>query len=425
MPLGSPVLDERRARTAPERRLSPRTRVAVALARAAAGVSRRTGLGAGGVIGGRIAAALDPEVLRHLGRDRTVVLVTGTNGKTTTASMLTRVLEPLGPVAANSDGANMPDGVIAALVDRPDAPFAVLEVDENYVAEVAQRLRPACLVLLNLSRDQLDRVGEVRSVERALREAVSGLPGMAVVAGCDDPLAASAALASARPVWVSTGGSWTADALACGRCGRPIHHDGPAWRCRCGLARPRPDWVLAGDRAVDAAGRTVPLELRLPGRANAANATMAVAAAALLGVDPRAAGARLATISEVAGRYRRTTLGGHPVRVLLAKNPAGWRETLPLLEPGSPVVIAVNGREADGRDLSWLWDVPFEVLRGRPVVAAGERSADLAVRLTYADVPHVRCPDPVHAVAGLPPGSVELVANYTAFRQLGRRSGDG
>ncbi|GHE76582.1 UDP-N-acetylmuramyl peptide synthase [Amycolatopsis deserti] len=421
MPLDSPVQAERRARTAPPRR----TRVAVALARAAAAVSRGTGAGAGGVVGGRIAAALDPDVVRHLGRDRTVVLVTGTNGKTTTASMLTRVLEPLGPVAANRDGANMPDGLIAALVDRPDAPFAVLEVDENYVADVAQRLRPACLVLLNLSRDQLDRVGEVRAVERGLRAAVAGLPGTAVVANCDDPLATSAAMASARPVWVSAGGSWTADALACGRCGRPIQHDGPAWRCRCGLARPRPDWVLAGDRAVDSAGRTAPLALQLPGRANAANAAMAVAAAALLGVDPAAAGARLATITEVAGRYRRTTLAGHPVRVLLAKNPAGWRETLPLLGDRSPVVIAVNGREADGRDLSWLWDVPFEVLRGRPVVAAGERSADLAVRLTYAGVPHVRCADPVRAVAGLPPGPVELVANYTAFRQLGQRSGDG
>ncbi|WP_157360537.1 MurT ligase domain-containing protein [Amycolatopsis thermoflava] len=423
MPLGSPVLDERRARTAP--RLPRRTRVAVALGRTAAGGSRRLGLGAGGVVGGRIAAALDPDVLRHLGRHRTVVLVTGTNGKTTTASMLTRILEPLGAVAANRDGANMPDGVITALVDRPDAPLAVLEVDENYVAEVAQRLRPACLVLLNLSRDQLDRVGEVRTVERGLREAIGALPGTAVVANCDDPLATSAATASARPVWVSTGGCWTADALACGRCGRPIHHDGPAWRCRCGLARPRPDWVLAGDQAVDAGGRTVPLELRLPGRANASNAVMAVAAAALLGVDPGAAGARLTTITEVAGRYRRTVLSGHPVRLLLAKNPAGWRETLPLLDDRAPVVIAVNGREADGRDLSWLWDVPFERLRGRPVVAAGERSADLAVRLTYAGVAHLRCPDPVRAVAALDPGPVELVANYTAFRQLAPRSADG
>ncbi|NIH81329.1 Mur ligase family protein [Amycolatopsis viridis] len=424
MRLGSPVLGERRARTAPPHQ-PPRTRLAVALARVAAGASRRLGAGAGGVIGGRVAAALDPDVLRHLGAGRTVVLVTGTNGKTTTALMLSRILAAAGPVAANSDGANMPDGIIAALAQRPDAPLAVLEIDENYVAEVARRLEPACLVLLNLSRDQLDRVGEVRSVERALRQAIAGLPGTAVVANCDDPLATSAAMASARPVWVSAGGSWDEDSRACGRCGQPIDHDGLLWRCGCGLARPRPDWVLTDGAAVGADGRTVPIDLRLPGRANAANATMAVAAAALLGLDPAAAGQRLTTISDVAGRYRQTTLAGHRVRILLAKNPAGWRETLPLLDERSAVVVAVNGREADGRDLSWLWDVPFELLRDRPVVAAGERSADLAVRLTYAGVAHQRCADPVRAVEGLAPGPVELVANYTAFRQLGQRIGDG
>ena len=418
MRLGSPVLERARPASPP-----PRTRLAIALARAAAAASRRLGAGAGGVIGGRIACALDPEVLRHLGRGRTVVLVTGTNGKTTTASMVARVLAPLGPVAANSDGANMPDGIIGALADRPHAPVAVLEVDENYVAEVAQQLRPDCLVLLNLSRDQLDRVGEVRAVERALRGAVAALPGMAVVANCDDPLATSAAMASARPVWVSAGGCWLEDARACGRCGRPILDDGPTWRCTCGLVRPHPDWVLTGDEAVSVDGRRVPIALRLPGRANASNATMAVAVAALLGLDPGAAGAALDTITDVAGRYRQTRLAGHPVRVLLAKNPAGWRETLPVLDERAPVVIAVNGREADGRDLSWLWDVPFERLRGRPVVAAGERSADLAVRLTYADVAHRRCADPVEAVAGLAPGRVELVANYTAFRQLGQWTG--
>jgi UDP-N-acetylmuramyl tripeptide synthase len=103
---------------------------------------------------------------------------------------------------------------------------------------------------------------------------------------------------------------------------------------------------------------------------------------------------------------------------MLAKNPAGWAETLPVLVENTPVVIAVNGQEADGRDLSWLWDVPFEQLRGRHVVAAGERSADLAVRLRYADVSYQWERDPVRAIDLLAPGSVELVANYTAFREL-------
>jgi UDP-N-acetylmuramyl tripeptide synthase len=404
-----------------KRTLPARTRLAIAGARLAGAVSRRAGIGGGGVIGGRIALKLDPRALHHLGRDRTVVLVTGTNGKTTTALMLSRILAALGPVAANADGANMPDGVLAALARRPEAPLAVLEVDENYLPAVAEQLRPACLVLLNLSRDQLDRVGEVRATERELRAVVTGLPGTTVLANCDDPLVTSAALASARPVWVSAGQGWHADALACARCGQAVRQNGMDWRCACGLARPVPLWTLNGDDLETAGGGRLTLGLQLPGRANAANAAMAVATAAQLGVPPETAIARLRSISDVAGRYRRAWVAGHSVRLLLAKNPAGWRETLPLLDSKAPVVIAVNSREADGRDMSWLWDVPFEQLRGRRVVAAGERATDLAVRLTYAEVPHTISRDPLEPVAAFREQSVELVANYTAFRGLRQR----
>jgi UDP-N-acetylmuramyl tripeptide synthase len=106
---------------------------------------------------------------------------------------------------------------------------------------------------------------------------------------------------------------------------------------------------------------------------------------------------------------------------MLAKNPAGWAETLRVLDEDTPVIVAVNAQEADGRDLSWLWDVHFERLRGRQVVVTGERSADLAVRLCYAEVAHWTAPDPVSAIDSLPPGGVEIVANYTAFRDLVNR----
>jgi UDP-N-acetylmuramyl tripeptide synthase len=403
-----------------------RTRMAIAAARLAATASRRTGRGDGGVIGGRTALMLAPAALRHLGQHRTVVLVTGTNGKTTTSLMLSRVLEALGPVAANGDGANMPDGVLAALVARPEAPFAVLEVDENYVRSVAEQVRPACLVLLNLSRDQLDRVGEVRATERELRATISRLSNTTVVANCDDPLVTSAALDAAHPLWVSAGQNWRADATSCARCGQAVRHRGQDWSCVCGLARPTPAWSLAGNTLTSADGANVKLDLKLPGRANAANAAVALATAARLGVAPSLAAERLRSITDVAGRYRRSSIDGRAVRVLLAKNPAGWQETLPLLEGRSPIVIAVNSREADGRDMSWLWDVPFECLRGRRVVAAGERATDLAVRLAYAEVAHTtHRGDPLKAVTAFEPGLVELVANYTAFRDVHLRLGHG
>ncbi|MBN9746747.1 DUF1727 domain-containing protein [Amycolatopsis sp. A1MSW2902] len=396
-----------------------RTRASVAAGRLTAWFSRTARLGRGGVIGGRVTLRLDPKALRRLGRDRTVVIVTGTNGKTTTSLMLTRALEALAEVAHNDDGANMPDGLVAALAASPDAPYAVLEVDETYVPWVAEQVQPAALVLLNLSRDQLDRVGEVRMMERDLRAAFAGLSRTVVVANCDDVLVTSAAAAAARPVWVGTGRRWSGDSVSCPRCGGAITHTDREWRCAvCAFARPEPTWTLDGDLVHTPGGRQVDLDLRLPGEANRANAALALAAAHCVGVPPHTAAARLRTITDIGGRYRTIRRTRHSVRLMLAKNPAGWAETLRVLDEDTPVVVAVNAHEADGRDLSWLWDVHFERLRGRQVVVAGERSADLAVRLCYAEVPHWSAPDPVSAIDTLPPGGVELVANYTAFRDL-------
>jgi UDP-N-acetylmuramyl tripeptide synthase len=370
------------------------------------------------MIGGRVTLKLDPQALRRVASDRTVVLVTGTNGKTTTSLMITRALEALADVAANSDGSNMPDGVLAALTAKPTAPFAVLEVDETYLPWVCEQVQPSVVVLLNLSRDQLDRVGEVRGTEREFRAAMAGLPDAVVVANCDDVLVTSAAMEAANPVWVSTGRLWREDSVSCPRCGRAVSHVTNRWSCSCGLSRPEPAWSLDGDLLSTPGGRVIDLDLRLPGDANRANAAVALAAADSVGVLPHVAIARLRTISDIGGRYRTVQRSRHSVHLMLAKNPAGWAETLPVLTEDTPVIVAVNGREADGRDMSWLWDVPFERLRGRQVVAAGERSADLAVRLRYADVSHQWEPDPIRAIDCLDSGPVELVANYTAFRDL-------
>ena len=170
----------------------------------------------------------------------------------------------------------------------------------------------------------------------------------------------------------------------------------------------------------------VPMQLALPGTVNRGNAAQAVAAACALGADPVAAVAAVSGVDEVAGRYRTIQVGTHRVRMLLAKNPAGWQEALSMVDKDAAgVVIAVNGQVPDGEDLSWLWDVRFEEFamhfQGTPVVAAGERGIDLAVRLGYADVTHTLLHDTVAAIASCPPGPVEVVANYTAFLQLQRR----
>jgi UDP-N-acetylmuramyl tripeptide synthase len=227
-----------------------------------------------------------------------------------------------------------------------------------------------------------------------------------------------AAQAAGSVTWVSTGQRWRIDATSCPNCGGRIAWEAEVWSCSCGLARPEPD-IEGGGIAVEVGGRSFPVELQLPGRCNAANAAMAVAASQVAGVDPEDALAAMVGIANVAGRYREVNLGPASARLLLAKNPAGWNEILDFLAaPPAGVVVAVNARGPDGYDTSWLWDVDFERLEGRPVIAAGERALDVAVRLRYAGVPHEVCPDPLIAARQLPPGKVELVANYTAFQTV-------
>jgi UDP-N-acetylmuramyl tripeptide synthase len=446
-------------------------------------LSRAAGRGSGSVVGGHAILAIEPKALQRFSVGRQVVLVSGTNGKTTTTKLLAGALAAgaAGEVVTNLTGANLPTGLAAALAaGRPGLP-AVLEVDEAWLGSVAAQVRPAALVLLNLSRDQLDRNNEVRHVAQRWRRACEALPpGAVVVANADDPLVAWAARAARSVTWVGAGLSWESDAAGCPDCGGAIifgagspaagspaagstgagvgagtggtRTAGGGWRCSaCGFGRPEPDiWLdpaVPGGSAELASGARHALGLQLPGRCNKANAVTALAAVLALGYAPERPLQAMTTVREVAGRYATLDAAGVRARLLLAKNPAGWAEVFDMLEPvPGPVVVAINARTADGHDPSWLWDVPFELLSGRPVVATGERYLDLAVRLHYADVQHVSEPDLVaalvcagrlgaggpgagstgqevagqevagHGKAGMLP--VDVVANYTSFHQL-------
>ncbi len=400
-------------------RVGVRASVALAAGAAAAALSRTLGTGGGTIVGGRLALALDPDVLRKLGTDRAVVLVTGTNGKTTTTAMITAALCTRGPVATNGGGSNMTDGLVAGLAAERGATRAVLEVDELHVPSVLASLRPEVVVLLNLTRDQLDRTGEVHHVVTSLRDALARHDGVLVVANADDPAVVAAVPDGARAVWVSMGGTWRHDTVVCPRCSELLERRGDEWSCPCGLRRPVPDW------SVDAVGFTGPggahgtLEPDLPGAFNRANALVAVAVADHHGVSLGRSVAAVERLQEVSGRYRVHRVGDRAVRLLLTKNPAGATEVITMIGgTRSEVVIVANAREADGRDLSWLWDVPFELLAGREVTASGERALDLAVRLTYAGVPHRVVPDPAAAIASATAPEVDVLASYSAFRGL-------
>ncbi|MDN5581114.1 MAG: MurT ligase domain-containing protein [Corynebacterium sp.] len=406
------------------------TSLAVRAADAATWASKKTGRGSGGMIGGLVANFIDPKLMEQLGAGRPCTIVTGTNGKSTTTRMLAEAVRALGTVATNDGGDNMDAGVISALLAGRDRERIVLEVDELHVPAIAKKLDCDVLVLLNLSRDQLDRVGEINKIERVLRECVEARPGMTVVANCDDVQVTSVAWDCPNVVWVSAGVGFTGDSTSCPRTGgavvRTEEQDGsPDWYAVKPLAdgrefrRPTPTWTVTPEGLTTPSGELLPLSLKLPGNANRGNATQAIAAAVALGVDETSALAAAERVDDVAGRYSTVNLDGREVHLLLAKNPAGWQEALSMVDRAADgLVIAVNGQVADGQDLSWLWDVKFENLDDLKVVAAGERSSDLAVRLGYAGVEHDTVADTVAAVRACPPGRVEVLANYTAFRDL-------
>ncbi|AVH21250.1 DUF1727 domain-containing protein [Nocardia cyriacigeorgica] len=402
--------------------ISVRGRIALRAAAAASWASQKAGRGKGSMIGGLIALKIDPTIMDQLGRGRRTVLVTGTNGKSTTTRMTTAALSTLGDVATQADGANMDAGIVAALSVNRTAGLAAIEVDELHLPHVTDSLNPAAVVLLNLSRDQLDRVGEINMIERKLRAGLARHPGTVVIANCDDVLITSIAYDHPNVVWVAAGSGWAMDATSCPRSGEPIVWEGEHWRSTgADFQRPQPDWWLDGEKLRGPDEFTAELRLALPGRANRGNAAQAVAAAVALGADPAQATAAAGTVREIAGRYRTVQVGEHSARLLLAKNPAGWQEALSMIDhDAAGLVIAVNGQVPDGEDLSWLWDVRFEHFEGVQVVAAGERATDLAVRLTYAGVEHTTIADPLRAIASCPAGRVEVLANYTAFRDLNR-----
>jgi len=402
-------------------KLPLRARLATTIGGAAGRMSRMSGRGDGSVIGGVVGLRMAPDLLRLLAAGRQIVLVTGTNGKTTTTRLITAAIGSLGQeVATNAFGANMEAGLASALGQAPNAPFGVLEVDERYLPAIIAATAPKVITLLNLSRDQMDRAAEIWLVARRWREALSGASDCQVVANADDPLIAWAASGAKQVTWVAAGQRWREDSWCCPECGSHLLRDELDWRCaECGFARPSTRWVLDGDSVIDATGRVHELSLALPGRANRANAVVALAVADFFGAAVEQALPRLREVTSVAGRYTQLERDGRWLRLLLAKNPAGWLEAFDVLSPPpAPVLLAVNARVPDGKDTSWLWDVDYRLLRGRPVLVAGERRIDLAVRLEADQVEFRLAGGVDDAVAQVPPGPLDVIANYTAFQQI-------
>ena len=395
---------------------------AVWAGKATGAVSRAARRGGGTTLPGDVARAVDGGVLRELSADlsRGVVLIAGTNGKTTTARLVTGMLEGLpSRVVANRSGSNLITGITAAAVARAglngrrDADWAVFETDEASLPAAVEETRPKAVLVGNLFRDQLDRYGELETMALTIQRALRNLPeGSVAVLNADDPRVGEIGLGLERPpLWYGIDDRrvaaahlpHAADAVTCPRCGSRLEfdavyvgHDGE-YRCPNGdFARPRLDIAatgvrLAGLDSVTAALDGTTVRLPLGGLYNAYNLAAAFSVGVALGLEPSLMATRLGEARAAFGRQERVQVRGHELTLLLAKNPAGFNESLRAaveLASGVHFLIALNDRIADGRDVSWIWDVDFEMLGGRaaPVHVGGVRAHDLAVRLKYAGV---------------------------------------
>jgi UDP-N-acetylmuramyl tripeptide synthase len=405
---------------------APRAAAAVAAGRLASRLSRLADVGDGTAIGGRVATGVMPGLVPALTRGMDVALVTGTNGKSTVATMLAAALRSAGPVAFNAGGSNMGPGVAMALCDQPGARRAVLEVDEMVLGAVARSTGARWMVLLNASREYTRGVSLERTLDHWATTVADNAVGSTVVASCDDPTVVEVLAplrAAGRVVWVAAGLSWREDSRLCRRCGAPVRWAGDGgsdWVCSgCGLARPEPDWSVDGAVLHGPGSLAVPVPLHLPGRWLSANAAFAVAAAASMGVPAEDAVRAVTAVSDVDGRYRVVDVDGRAVRLFLVKNPASWAEAVSLAgDSDAAIVLAMEAFSM--RDLTPGWDVDLSPLRGATVVATGQRRLDVAVMLEASGVPHTVVEDPLDAIASAPPGEVHVIANYTAFKDLRR-----
>ncbi len=393
-----------------KRSLSLRSRLAVVGLRLVNALSRLLGRGQGTVAGGRVGLRIDPSLLRHLAQDREVIVVSGTNGKTTTSAMLAAAWAS--PVAHNTTGANMMAGHVAALASN-SAPRVVLETDEAWLDVVVAQVRPAVVVLLNLSRDQLDRATEVRALAQRWRDMVALSPDVTFVANVSDPLVCFATELAAKVLYVAVPSAWHEDASACPKCAQPLTF-AQRWSCSCGFAQPvayssvdQSGNIVVGDVAV-------PVETTLPGLFNRVNAAFAIVALQRVGEDQARVASRLSAVSVVQGRYGVRRWRERTLRLLLAKNPAGVAALLADLDSSGEIWVAINAQIADGRDPSWLYDAPFEWLAGRTVHCLGERRLDLATRLAIDGVDHRVIDDEETLATGS--DTVTLIANYTTFQ---------
>jgi UDP-N-acetylmuramyl tripeptide synthase len=435
------------------------------IARTVGRLSRASGRGGGTTLPGRLLVRMAPDAIERLAStlDHGSIVVSSTNGKTTTAGMIAGILQAAGrrPVH-NRAGSNMHWGVATALLEQ-SGDEGLFELDEAWLPRVAPTLRPRLLVLGNLFRDQLDRYGELERLADEWADLVTSMEGSSEFAlNADDPLIADLGRDRDRDLHRRPGVTYFGiedksqalpelqhahDAKHCRRCGAPysyerafVGHLGHYTCPNCHADRPAPDIAateielhgISGSRVrITTPEGDLELELPLPGLYNVYNALGAVAAGLRSGVSLEQVRQGLESMRAVFGRVETIDVSGKPVSILLIKNPAGANEVLRTLRleasnGGIDLWLALNDRIADGRDVSWIWDADFELLSAgvRRVICAGTRAPEMALRLKYAGWPEdsIEVMSPIEgsldAAVAAAPERLFALPTYTALLEL-------
>lgn len=452
-----------------------RAAAAVTLGRVAGALSRRLRMGGGTSIPGTVARVVDPAIIRRLSSQlaKGSIVVTGTNGKTTTSGLIAAILSQAGfRVWRNREGSNLVNGIAAALVIRSelsghlrrgDNTIAIFEVDEFAFPGVVRELQPRAIIINNLFRDQLDRYGEVDTVALRWRETLAGLsPDTILALNADDPSIASLSngfpgktifygIEDTRLAIAAQGKAaelgQTIDTRACLNCGAELQYSARFYShighyaCPNGdLQRPEPivralsltkeqfDRQRVQIACGDATGEAT---IALPGFYNVYNALAATSVAQGLGIECPTIMAGLERFRPAFGRGEVIEAEGRMLLLMLAKNPTGFNEVLRTLfsegadtTTGAPrhLMLLLNDNAADGHDISWIWDVDFERLTGKDLALtiSGIRADDLALRLKYAGVSgtvQANIPEAItQALNETPAGeTLYIVPTYTAM----------
>jgi lipid II isoglutaminyl synthase (glutamine-hydrolysing) len=406
-------------------------------------ISIKLGIGAGETWPGEIALTLRPNILSSLTAHikKGIILVAGTNGKTTTSLMIATILEKHGDkVITNATGANLLNGVVSSLIrssnwyGNVNADWGVFEVDENSLPLVLKYVKPKKIALLNLFRDQLDRYGEVDVIVEKWSKVLSAIEGQtSLILNADDPgIAWIGKKAKGNVSYFGVNdkkeylkiAEHATDSTFCPNCGARLEYDGifyshiGHWHCKsCTFTRPTPNVSV--------------FPSSLPGLYNLYNTLAAVAVTKSLGIPEHEIKKSLEHFTPAFGRQEEFVLNGKKVKIFLSKNPAGFNSSLrTVLELGAKnILLVLNDRIPDGRDVSWIWDVDFEVLahdehvmkkhgERMMIVVSGDRVYDLALRLQYAEVKNVAVEPDLKKAVALSNGDVYILATYSAMLEV-------